>query len=103
MPEVMGSFARVIDKIFFHKTPPAEGWYSKVMRQLRSFKDKTGQQFARLCASGAARTMFPTSFFLTYGIDTVELTYMAKRLFIIYMLSGRQPIAERDMLFLLSS
>lgn len=82
MPEVMGSFARVIDKIFFHKTPPAEGWYSKVMGQLRSFKDKTGQ-FARLCAPVAARTMFPTSFFLIYGIDTVELTYMAKRLFLI--------------------
>ena len=27
MPEVMGAFARAIDKVFFHKTPPAEGWF----------------------------------------------------------------------------
>jgi hypothetical protein len=80
MPEVMGSFARIIDNIFFHKTPPAEGWYSKVMGQLRLFKDKRGQ-FGRPCAPNAAKNMSPSTFFLTYGIDTIELTYMAKKLF----------------------
>ena len=80
MPEVTGSFARVLDKIFFHKTPPAEGWFPKVMGQLRSFKDKTGQ-FARPCAPNAAKNLSPSTFFMTYGIDTVELAYMTKKIF----------------------
>ena len=82
MPEVMGAFARAIDKVFFHKTPPAEGWFARVMGQLRSFKDKTGH-FARACAPNAAKSMLPSAFFETYGVEAMELKYMAKRLFYI--------------------
>ena len=62
--------------------PPIHFWFARVMGQLRSFKDKTGH-FARACAPNAAKSMLPSAFFETYGIEAIELKYMAKRLFYI--------------------
>jgi hypothetical protein len=82
MADAMDAFAQVIDKVFFHRSPPAQGWFSLLMGQLNMYKKKEGH-FSRPCAVRAAQTVQPTTFFMTYGIETMELTYMAKKIFFV--------------------
>jgi hypothetical protein len=82
MADAMDAFAQVIDKVFFHRSPPDQGWFSMLMGQLNTYKKKEGH-FSRPCAVRAAQTVPPTTFFKTYGIATMELTYMAKKIFLV--------------------
>ena len=52
------------------------------MEQLNTYKKKEGH-FSRPCAVRAAQTVPPTTFFKTCGVATMELTYMAKKIFLV--------------------
>jgi hypothetical protein len=82
MADAMDAFAQVIDKVFFHRSPPDQGWFSMLMGQLNTYKKKEGH-FSRPCAVRAAQTVPPTTLFKTCGGATMELTYMAKKIFLV--------------------
>ena len=42
MADAMDAFAQVIDKVFFHRSPPDQGWFSMLMGQLNTYKKKEG-------------------------------------------------------------
>lgn len=80
MADAMQAFSDCIEKIFHFKKAPVDGWHSTLLCQLRTYKNKIGH-FSKPCAARSAKNLQPTEFFETYGMATMELTFMARRIF----------------------
>jgi hypothetical protein len=67
-------------KNFHFNSAPVDGWHATLLCQLRTYKNKIGH-FSKSCAARSAKRLQPTEFFETYGIATMEFTFMARSIF----------------------